>query len=69
MEDKAKIARNFAQVLRMTRNYKDLRDLTYHQKDDEEFVLAEFANGHTKTINVHYDSGAAMLYDILRGLD
>ena len=69
-EDKAKIARNFAEVLKMTVAFYDLRDLTYHKhpSSDEEFVLAEFQNGRTKQINVHYDSGIAMIYDIMRAL-
>lgn len=68
MEDKAKIARSFAEVLKQTACLHDLRDLTYAKTNDEEFVLAEFQNGRTKKINVHLDSGIAMIYDIMRVL-
>lgn len=69
-EDKAKIARSFAEVLKMTAAYKDLRDLTYTKTaDSDEFVLVEFRNGRTKGINVHWDSGIAMIKDIIRGLE
>ena len=69
MEDKAKIARNFAEVLKMTVAFYDLQDLTYAKtNEDEEFVLAEFKNGRTKKINVHWDSGIAMIRDILRAI-
>lgn len=67
-ENKAKIARSFAEVLKMTAAYSELRDLTYAKADDDEFVLAEFQNGRTKKINVHWDSGIAMIHDIMRSL-
>lgn len=71
MEDKAKIAQNFAEVLKMTSALHNLLGLTYHkyESDGEEFVLAEYQNGRTKKINVHWDSGIAMIKDILRGLE
>ena len=69
MEDKVKIARNFAEVLKMTEAYSELRGLTYAKTDDDEFVLAEFQNGRTKKINVRLDSGIAMIKDIIRGLE
>ena len=66
-EDKAKITRSFAEVLNAA--YSELRDLTYAKDGDDEFVLAEFQNGRTKKINVHWDSGIAMIKDIIRGLE
>lgn len=68
-ENKAKITRSFAEVLKMTAAYSELRDLTYAKDGDDEFVLAEFQNGRTKKINVHWDSGIAMIKDIIRGLE
>lgn len=68
-EDKAKIVRSFAEVLKQTawlRN--DLRDLTYHKTNDEEIVVAEFRNGTIKKINVHWDSGIAIIHEITRAL-
>lgn len=67
-EDKAKITQSFAEVLKQTACLYDLRDLTYAKTSDEEFVLAEFQNGRTKKINVHLDSGIAMIYDVMRAL-
>lgn len=67
-EDKAKIARSFAEVLKQTAYLHDLRDLTYAKTNDEEFILAEFQNGRTKKINVHMDSGIAMIHDAMRVL-
>lgn len=68
-DDKAKIARSFAEVLKMTTAYSELLDLTYTKTDCGELVLAEFRNGRTKKINVNLDSGIAMIEDIIRGLE
>lgn len=68
-EDKAYIAGEFAKVLQLTDAYQDLIDLTYHKDDDEEVVVADFQNGWSKKINVHWDSGIAMIRDILKGLE
>ena len=66
-EDKAEIAQAFAEVLKQTRDYADLRSLEYiKEANGEETVVATFDNGKTKTANVSYDSGIAMISDIMR---
>lgn len=68
-EDKAKIVDDFAGVLKQTAAFYDLRDLTYAKTiDGDEIVIAEFQNGRKKDINVHWDSGIAMIHDIMRAL-
>lgn len=68
-ENKAKIVDDFAGVLKQTAAFYDLRDLTYAKTiDGDEIVIAEFQNGRKKDINVNWDSGIAMIHDIMRAL-
>jgi hypothetical protein len=65
-EDKAKITKALLPVLQMTRNLYDLVDLEYMQPGpDEEYVIATFNNGATKKVNVHMDSGTALILDVV----
>jgi len=71
MEDKKAIAQALSDTLKLTRQYNDLLRLEYTVDgkgvDREEIVTAYFEHGH-KTINVTWDSGAAMVRDIIRAL-
>lgn len=66
MENKAKVAEAFGEVLKMTRDYHDLESLVYTKNDEEETVTATFKNGHKKVANVHLDSEVAMISDIMK---
>ena len=48
MEDKAAVAEAFGEVLKMTRDYRDLKSLVYTKNGDEEIVTATFENGTQK---------------------
>lgn len=73
MENKAEIVKAFLPVLQMTEYFNDLVDLEYQLKTDGKFkskkVIATFNNGCTKEANVTYDSGFAILKDILKQLE
>lgn len=66
MEDKAKVAKAFGEVLKMTRDYRDLVSLEYVNDKGEETVTATFENGTQKKACVNRDSEVAMIADILR---
>ena len=66
MEDKAKVAKAFGEVLKMTRDYRDLVSLEYVNDKGEETVTATFENGTQKVVCVNRDSEVAMIADIMR---
>lgn len=66
MEDKAKVAKAFGEVLKMTRDYRDLVSLEYVNDKGEETVTATFENGKQKIACVNRDSEVAMIVDIMR---
>lgn len=63
MEDKQKICDLLLPALQETRNLHDLEKLTYNE--DSEIVVATFGYGAKKIVNVHMDSGTAMIRDII----
>lgn len=63
MEDKQKICDLLVPVLQETRNLQDLEKLSYNE--DNETVVATFWYGRKKIVNVHMDSGTAMIRDIV----
>ena len=68
-EDKVMLCHLFLMVLQATEHFNDLKDLHYSRfSSDEEIVTAVFKGGFTRDVNVSMDSGATMLYDILRQL-
>lgn len=64
MEDKQKICDLLLPALQETRNLQDLEKLSYNE--DNETVVATFWYGRKKIVNVHLDSGTAMISDIVR---
>lgn len=68
-EDKAEITRALLPVLQKTRQYGTLTDLVYEKvAEGYERVIATFDDGCTVNINVSWDSGAALIRDVMRGL-
>ena len=63
MEDKQKICDLLLPALQETRNLQDLEKLTYNE--DNETVVATFWYDRKKIVNVHMDSGTAMIRDII----
>lgn len=64
-EDKQAICDALLLALKKTQRLYDLIDLKYTKMDDDEIVVAEFQNGYTKKICVNFDSGIAMIADIV----
>lgn len=69
-ENMPSIVEHLMITLQKTSYLDDLAYLDYRKNDEEgtEVVVAGFRNGRTKTINVHLDSGIAMIQDVIRGL-
>lgn len=68
MEDKVKILASLLTTLRLTNNLADLEDLELCRRFGDEFVIATFISGYQKEINVTFDSGTAMIKDIMKAL-
>lgn len=64
MEDKQKICDLLLPTLQATRYLDDLKNLEYDSV--QEVVLATFANGYQKMINVAASSGIGMIRDITK---
>ena len=64
MEDKQKICDLLKAALQTTYSAGDLVDLEYDGK--KEIVVATFAGGGKRVINVAMDSGTAMIRDIVK---
>lgn len=67
MEDKQYILDLLLPTLQATEGLKDLVELKY-EKLNTEWVIAVFVDGTTRNINVNYDSGLAMINDVLGAL-
>lgn len=66
MENKRMICNLLLKTLRATDNARDLVSLTYDA--ETETVTALFESGGKRVINVHMDSGTAMIRDIMENL-
>lgn len=67
-EDKQAICDALTQALQLTRAYFGISHIDYEKDLGLELVRVYWNDGHVRTINVHWDSGAAMIRDILRGI-
>lgn len=65
-EDRQLICDRLLGALRLTQRLQKLVELRYRQ--DRQEVVAGFETGHTRTVNVAGDSGAAMVEDIISKL-
>lgn len=67
MENKQAICNELCKVLQMTRDGADIVRLIYCRQGLEypESVIVQYKNGYNKEVNVHMDSGCAMVYDIM----
>ena len=64
-EDKQAICNALCTALQLTRSGSDISEIEYHPEG--EYVTVYYTSGHIN-INVAFDSGIAMIRDILRGL-
>ena len=66
-ENKQNILDLLLTCLQQTDNLWDLVDLKYQREESgEETVIATFANGFAKRVNVTADSGTSMIRDVIR---
>ncbi len=65
-EDKNKICQLLLKTLQATDNLWNLEGLNYYP--EKEIVIAVFENGAKKIINIAWDSGIAMIMDIILNL-
>ena len=68
-EKKGLITGILGELLKLTRQCEDLSRLEYRPGPVEEVVIATFANGVEKVINVTADSGIALIKDVVKGLE
>ena len=64
-EDKQAICNALCTALQLTRSGSDISEIEYHAEG--EYVTVYYTTGHIN-INAAFDSGMAMIRDILRGL-
>ena len=64
-EDKQAICNALCTALQLTRSGSDISEIEYHAEG--EYATVYYTSGHIN-INVAFDSGIAMIRDILRGL-
>ena len=64
-EDKQAICDALCKALQLTRSGSDISEIRYNAEG--EYVTVYYTSGHIN-INVAFDSGMAMIRDILRGL-
>lgn len=65
MADKAKIIQELSLIFKKTHRFKNLDELSYHQEDGQEFVLAEFKDGRTHRLCVSNESPEKMVESVL----
>ena len=64
MENKQEILNLLLPALQATRNLFDLASLEFDKEREE--VIATFTTGYTKRANVAFDSGTAMIRDVIK---
>lgn len=67
-EDKQAICNALCAALQLTREGADIERLEYRRRPGEEYVIIHRAGNNRDNINVAWDSGAAMIRDIMRSL-
>ncbi len=70
MEDKQKICDLLCKTLQATSNAWDVVSITYQVDDDSDTqtAIVEFQSGGKRYINVSWDSGTALIRDIMEHL-
>lgn len=70
MENKQEICNDLCKVLHMTRDGADIVRLIYCRQGLEysESVIVQYKSGYSKEVDVHMDSGMAMIYDIMKNV-
>lgn len=67
MENMQEICDRLLWVLEATRGGADVVSLEY--VEDSEIVIVLYANGFKKRVNVAYDSGVALIRDVMRNIN
>ena len=70
-EDKKAIVKKLEELLKMTIEFSDLRELVYEKDRGCEYVRAYFGDSWhcSYRIDITWDSGIALIRDTLRGLN
>lgn len=69
MENKNEIVKKLERLLQETRMYRDLESLRYVTLEDcSERVVAVFADGRIRRVDVTADSGISLICDVLRNI-
>ena len=63
-EDKQAILNMLVPALKLTRAGKDVTELIYDKETEK--VLIEYTDGSNELVNVHMDSGVAMIIDVAK---
>lgn len=67
-EDKTLITRKLFECLKCTRAGAEIEGLTYEGESKllgEEYVVIHYNNGYIRRVNVHMDSGTALISDVM----
>ena len=69
MEDKVKILKELEIAIKQTRAGDDLNKLVYDKENEQVYGYFGEQTEPARTINVHLDSGWAMIKDVVNHLD
>lgn len=65
-EDKQAICDALCVTLKLTRAGADIERLEYHRNPGEEYVIIHRAGNNRDNVNVAWDSGAALIRDVMK---
>lgn len=68
MEDKREITKALFECVKLTRAGEDIADMEYVKDNGNEDVYITYSDGYEKRINVNFDSGTALIRDVMRGI-
>ena len=65
-EDKDAITKALLPVLQMTNNGQNIIDIEYVISERGEYVIVTYKNGYVKKADVTFDSGTALIKDVMK---
>ena len=70
MEDKALITEKLKELLQLTYSGHDIESMTYERLEDKdmEYVHITYTGGSTQRINVTWDSGIALIHQVVEAV-
>ena len=67
-EDKQAICDALCAALKLTRAGADIERLEYRRRPEEEYVIIYRAGNNRHNVNVAWDSGAALIRDVMKAV-